>query len=139
MSFDKPTGLQTTPVQMVHLETPQFNAEVEQSVPAPVVDAEQTARLPRYRRLPYASVAIVTAVVLVVMEGVAVGLAAAGSADAATTIAVLLNFLTVIPFILGLAGLVLGPHRVWSAVAIVISVVANPFLLRSILSFFGGA
>jgi hypothetical protein len=52
-------------------------------------------------------------------------------------IAQLLIGLTVIPFVLGTVALVRGPHPRWAIAAMMVSVIANPFILRTVLSFFG--
>lgn len=92
--------------------------------------------LPR-RPLPFTTVAFVSAAVLLIAQGVAINLASTGSPVAATVIAQLLIGLTVIPFVLGVVALVRGPHRGWAIAAMIVSVIANPFILLSVLSFFG--
>jgi hypothetical protein len=92
---------------------------------------------PPRRPLPFASVAFVSAVILLITQGVAINLATTGSPAAATVIAQLLIGLTVIPFVLGTVALVRGPHRRWAIAAMMVSVIANPFILRTVLSFFG--
>lgn len=97
---------------------------------------EEPAATPR-RELPFASVAFGSAAILLITLVVAVNLASTGSPVAATVLAQLLNWLTVIPFVLGVIALVRGPHRGWAIAAMMVSVIANPFILRSVLSFFG--
>ncbi len=95
--------------------------------------AEESTRRP----LPFTSVAFVLAVALLITEGVAINLATTGSLAAATVTAQLLNGLTVIPFALGVVALVRGPYRGWAIAAMIVSVIANPFMLRTVLSLFG--
>lgn len=136
MSFDKPTGLQTTPLQTVNVETPQWGSAPVAPAQAGIVHEQSPA--PRRRALPFTSVAFVTAVTLLITEVVAINLATSGSPDAAVVIAHVLNGLTAIPFVLGIVGVVRGPHPGWAIAAMIVSVIANPFLLRTILTFFGG-
>ena len=88
--------------------------------------------------IPFTSVAVVSAVALLITEGVAISLASSGSPAAATVIAGLLLWLTVISFVLGVIALVRGPHRGWAIAAMIVSVIANPLILLTVLSFFGG-
>lgn len=97
---------------------------------------ESRTATPR-RTLPFTSTAFMTAVALLVTQFVAINLASTGSHAAATVIAQLLIGLTVIPFVLGLIGFVRGQHRGWAIAAMIVSVIANPLILRSVLSFFG--
>lgn len=89
------------------------------------------------RALPFTSVAFLTALALLITQGVAINLASSGSQAAATTIAQLLIWLTVIPFVLAVIALVRGPHRGWAIASMIVSVIANPIILRLVLSFFG--
>ena len=98
--------------------------------------AEVTAPVQRHP-LPFTSTAFLSAVVLLVTQGIAINLASTGSTAAATVIAQLLIGLTVIPFVLAVIALVRGPHRGWAIAAMIVSVIANPLLLRLTLSFFG--
>lgn len=91
----------------------------------------------KVRQLPFTSTAFVTALVLLLTESVAINLANTGSPGSATVLAQLLNWLTIIPFVLGAVALVRGPHRGWAIAAMIVSVIANPFILLNVLSFFG--
>ncbi|MEO6941578.1 MAG: hypothetical protein ABI124_01040 [Terrimesophilobacter sp.] len=93
---------------------------------------------PRVRRaLPTAHIAFAIAVVLVIIEGVAIYLASNGGALAATTLGQVLVVSTAFPLALGLFAAIRGPHREWGIAAMVVAVIANPFILLNVLSFFG--
>lgn len=102
----------------------------------PAEPAEPSARAPR-RPLPFTSTAFISATAMLLAQGVAINLASSGNGAAATVIAQLLIGLTVIPFVLAIIALVRGPHRGWAIAAMMVSVIANPLLLRLILTFFG--
>ncbi|MEO7348473.1 MAG: hypothetical protein ABIW32_01195 [Terrimesophilobacter sp.] len=104
-------------------------------VPA-VRSVPQPPEQSRHRLLPFTSVAVVTSLALLVTESMAINLANTGNPAAATGLAQWLNWLTVIPFVLGAIALVRGPHRVWAFAAMIVSVIANPFILLNVLSFF---
>lgn len=89
------------------------------------------------RAPPFTSVAFMLALALLITQGVAINLASSGSPAAATTLAQLLIWMTVIPFMLAVVALVRGPHRGWAIAAMIVSVIANPLILRLVLSFFG--
>lgn len=90
-----------------------------------------------FRRFPpLADIAFTLAAIMLIAEGVAVFLASNGNAVAATTIAKLLMVLTAVPFVLGGVAVARRNHRLWAIAAMIVSVIANPFLLLHVLSFF---
>lgn len=125
MTFDSPARMQHPPLPAMPLETPPVEAPEREHAKAPP------------RELPFASVAFGSAAILLITLMVAINLASTGSPVAATVLAQLLNWLTIIPFALGVIALVRGPHRGWAIAAMMVSVIANPFILRTVLSFFG--
>lgn len=72
-----------------------------------------------------------------IVEWVAISQATGGNATAASIIAQTLIVVTAVPFALGLIGAIRGPHRMWGIAAMLVSLVANPFILTSVLTFFG--
>ncbi len=107
---------------------------------APTVELQRPAEVAKHvarRGLPFTSAAFLTALSLLIAQGVAINLAINGSPAAATVIAQLLVWLTAIPFLLAVVALVRGPHRGWAIAAMIVSVIANPLILRFVLSFFG--
>lgn len=121
----------TTDLPGAHV--PLQTEQVPDASPEPVLPEATAPRRP----LPFASVAFASAVILLITQGIAINLAATGSPVAATVIAQILIGVTVIPFGLGAVALVRGPHRGWAIAAMMVSVIANPFILRTVLSFFG--
>ena len=99
-------------------------------------DAESAPARVR-RPLPIAYIAFAIALVLVIIEGVAIYLASNGGAMAATTLGQILVVLTAVPLALGLFAAIRGPHREWGIAAMVVAIVANPLILLNVLSFFG--
>lgn len=94
-------------------------------------------RAPRPRRpWPLTSIAFGLAVVLLIAQGVAVFLASTGEPRAASVLAEILIILTAVPFVIGIVALVRGPHRLWAIAAMIVSVIANPFILLHVLSYF---
>lgn len=89
------------------------------------------------RSAPIAYIAFGIALVLVIIEGIAIYVASNGGAVAATTLGQVLVVLTALPFALGLISAIRGPHREWGIAAMVVAVVANPLILLTVLSFFG--
>lgn len=96
-----------------------------------------TALTTFFRRFPpLADIAFTLAAFLLIMEGVAIYLANSGSPVAAGIIAKLLIVLTVVPFLLGAVALAYPKHRLWAIAAMIVSVIANPFIVLHVLSFF---
>jgi hypothetical protein len=86
---------------------------------------------------PLGYIAFGIAVLLVLAEGVAVYLASSGQPAAATIIGQVLVVLTALPLALGLVAVLRGRNREWGLAAMVLAVVANPFILINVLGFFG--
>ena len=80
--------------------------------------------------------AFALAVFFAVVTTVAVAVAAGGDYPTATTLAWFAIAGTAGSFVLGAAAAVLGRGRRWALAALVVSVVANPLLLRLILGSF---
>jgi hypothetical protein len=100
----------------------------------PAVDA---APARERRSVPLGGIAFAVAVVLVIVEAIAVTLANSGQPAAATTIGQVLVVLTALPLALGLYAAVRGMQREWGIAAMVVAVIANPLILINVLSFFG--
>ncbi|MBX3091615.1 MAG: hypothetical protein KF801_03800 [Cryobacterium sp.] len=82
-------------------------------------------------------VAFGIALVLAIIEGVAIFLASSRQPAIATTVGQILVVVTALPLALGLMVALRGPQRAWGIAAIVLAVVANPLVLLNVLSFFG--
>lgn len=109
--------------------------------PEPVLTNEETIALrPRSRPRrpwPFGIIALSIAAALVVAEGVAVYLASSGQPAAATVLGQVLVVATALPLALGLLAAIRNHQRGWGLAAMVVSVVANPFILVNLLAFFG--
>ena len=130
MMIDGPSEVQKT-------TSPQFSTEAALPTEARSLAEHPPAASRKRRALPFTSTAFVAALALLITESTAINLANTGNPAAATVLAQLLNWLTVIPFALGVVALVRGPHRGWAIAAMIVSVIANPFILLTVLSFFG--
>ena len=80
--------------------------------------------------------AVVLAAAFGVLVGVAVAAAAEGDQATGTALAWFAIVGTVFTFALGVAAIVLHRGRRWGVVAIILSLLANPWILTQILSFF---
>ena len=97
---------------------------------------EQAVREPR-RPLALGHVAFGIAVLLVIVEGVAVYLGSYGEPVVATVLGQVLVVITAFPFALGLLAVIRNRNREWGIAAMVLSVIANPFILINLLGLFG--
>ncbi len=100
-------------------------------------EVETRPRTPR-RTWPLSHVAFGIAVLLVILEGVAVYLANFGEPLAATVLGQVLVVCTALPFALGLLAVIRNRKRGWGIAAMVLSLIANPVLLLNLLRLFGG-
>lgn len=98
---------------------------------------DEVAPVPERRRLPLGLVAFAVAVVLAILEIVAIALANSGEPGAATVLGQVLVLLTALPLALGLYAAVRGMNRGWGIAAVAVAVLANPLILVNLLSFFG--
>jgi hypothetical protein len=80
--------------------------------------------------------AVVAALVFAVVHVVAIAEAAGGNYRSATILAWIAIGGTTATLLTGVAALVLDRGRRWSAVAVILSLFANPFVLTQILRFF---
>ena len=103
---------------------------------APGSAAEDAAREPR-RPWPLGYPAFGIAVLLVITEGIAVYLGSIDEPVAATILGQALVVTTAFPFALGLLAVSRHRQREWGLAAMVLSVIANPFILINVLGFFG--
>jgi hypothetical protein len=110
-------------------ETPQEQTALEPEPEAP-------AHEPR-RPWPLGYVAFGIAVLLVILEGIAVYLGSFGEPVVATVLGQVLVVITAFPFALGLLAVIRNRNREWGIAAMVLSVIANPFILINVLGFFG--
>jgi hypothetical protein len=85
-------------------------------------------------RLGIAATAL--AAVLAVIVAIAVGTAAEGDHATGTVLAWVAIVGTAMTFALGIAAIVLRRGRRWGAVAVILSLLVNPWILMQILSFF---
>lgn len=99
-------------------------------------EVERRPRAPR-RNWPLGHTAFGLAVLLVILEGVAVYLASFGQPVAATILSQVLVVVTVIPFALGLLAVIRNRKRGWGIAAMALSLFANPVILLTVLRFFG--
>ena len=90
------------------------------------------------RPLPLGALALTAAVVFAVMHGVAVATAADGGYAAATALAWAVIVGTVASLLLGAAAVVQRRGRRWGAIAIAVSLLANPLVLVWLLGAVGG-
>ncbi len=120
---------------------PWAQAPAGESSPAtpPVVEEPVVDERPRKARKPWplGYVAFGIAVLLVIAEGVAVYLGSFGEPAVATIIGQVLVVVTAFPFALGLLAAIRNRKREWGIAAMVLAVIANPFILINVLGFFG--
>lgn len=113
------------------------------AVPQPIEEGAAAAtapdELPRAPRRPWplGYLAFGIAVLLVLLEGVAVYLGSFGEPAIATVIGQVLVVVTAFPFALGLLAVIRKRNREWGIAAMVLAVIANPFILINVLGFFG--
>ncbi len=100
------------------------------------IEAELRPRRPR-RTWPLGHIAFGFAVLLVILEGVAVYLASSGEPGVATVLGQVLVVATALPLALGLLAVIRNRKRGWGIAAMILSLVANPVLLLTALRFFG--
>ena len=104
-------------------------------------DAEEPASSPprrrrRRSRTQLGMTAFGLAAVLALVDIAAIMLATAGDWTTGTLLGVMSSVLTILSLGLGLAAIVLNRGRAWGLAAGILSIVANPWLLTRILSFF---
>lgn len=90
------------------------------------------------RPLPIGLIALIIAVLFVALEVTGVILALDGQNAAATLIGQIVTLGTALPALLGLAAVITGWSRGWGALAVLISVLANPLVLNSVLEWGAG-
>jgi len=114
------------------------NHAAEQAVAgSPEADATRiTAADRRALALP-GLLAVLAAGFFAVLHGVAVGAAAGGDNTTATVLAWTVIVGTIATLLLGVVAVVSGRGRRWGALAVVLSLLANPFVLMRVLGFFG--
>lgn len=105
---------------------------VEPLEPEVVVEPEPQDA-PRRRSTIVGALAVLVAVVAAVVTGVGVGVASNGAYDAGTVLAWVAIVLSAVAVLGGLVALVVGWGRWWGAVAVVLGVAANPWLLATVL------
>lgn len=103
--------------------------------PGEIAQEEQPREL--WRPWPLGYLAFGIAVLLVIVEGVAVYLGSFGEPAVATIIGQFLVVFTAFPFALGLLAVIRNRNREWGVAAMVLAVIANPFILINVLGFFG--
>ncbi len=89
---------------------------------------------PRSRRLGV--VTFVLAVVLLALDGVALGLLAADAVSPAAVLALVILLASVVVGVIGLMAAVLRHGRWWGVAAVVLSSLSNPFVLVWLISRF---
>jgi hypothetical protein len=100
----------------------------------PVADQPRRRRRRSRARLGIAAFGLAAALALT--DVLAIALASAGYWSVGTVLGVAASGLTILSLGLGLAAIVLGRGRGWGIAASILSLVANPWLLTRILSFF---
>jgi hypothetical protein len=83
--------------------------------------------------------AVLLVLAFAVVHVVAIVVATGGGYVLASQLAIVAIVGTIITLVLGIGTFVLRAGRRWGAVAVVLSIVANPIALRYILDFFGTA
>ena len=90
-----------------------------------------------HRPWPFGLIAFAIAVLLVVAEIAALSLANAGKFEPATILGQLLIALTVLPLVFGVLAIIRRRGLGFAIAAIVVAVLANPFIQVSLFAFFG--
>lgn len=94
--------------------------------------------VPRVRRpWPFGLIAVALTALLIVLQIVAISLTASGEFGAATVLAEILGFATVLPLVVGLLAIIRNQGRTWGIVAVAASLLTNPLVLVGVLGFFG--
>lgn len=84
-------------------------------------------------------IALLAALVVPVLAGIAVGAATDGDAAGGTVLGWLAIWFSVGAVLLGLVAVLFRMGRVWGAIAIVVGALANPWLQLQLLRWLGGA
>lgn len=138
-AWTDPLGKASAAPELPIAEPPAFQTPVTERLAAGTPVAEtQPAEGPAKAHSPWplGYIAFGIAVLLVIAEGVAVYLASSGQPAAATIVGQVLVVLTALPLALGLVAALRGRNREWGIAAMVLAVVANPFILINVLGFF---
>jgi hypothetical protein len=110
-------------------------------LPAEAPAAEQPESEPTRPAVPRWIVgvaALVFAVATIVVHIVGIVVASGGDWEAGTALGYVAIGTSILGFAVGVVAVVLGRGRVLGVVAVVLSILANPFVLLQVLNFFGG-
>lgn len=118
---------------------PPAGAPAEPGIPEPGIPDPAPAKPPRTPTAALGWAALAIAVLFAIADAVAVILAVQRSWTTATLIAQASNLGTAIAFVAGLFALRYRPSRRLGIAAMVLAVVANPFILTQLLGFLGGS
>ena len=111
---------------------------MREAMPDEFVPHEEQIEAPTPRRpWPFGLIAFAVALLLVIAEIVALSLANAGKFEPATIIGQLLIALTLLPLVLGVLAILRHRGLGFGIAAIVVAVLANPFIQVSLFAFFG--
>lgn len=129
-----PGELDKVPIKVVPIY---FDPVVEQAPEEPlepeVVVEPEPADAPRRRLGIVGGLSVVAAIVAAVLTGVGVGVASAGAYDAGTVLAWAAIVVSAAAVLGGLVALIVGWGRWAGAVAVVLGLAANPWLLATVL------
>ncbi|MBX3089914.1 MAG: hypothetical protein KF772_04945 [Cryobacterium sp.] len=98
--------------------------------------AEQKSLRPPRGFWPLGAISVVLAVIMLILEAVAIVLANTQKPAPATTLAVILNWATILPLLLGVLAMIFGKQRKLGFAGVLMSLVANPFLLTQLMNLF---
>ncbi len=87
---------------------------------------------------PLGAVSVVLAAIMLILEAVAIALANSEKPGPATTLALILNWATILPVLLGVLAMIFGKQRKLGLAGALMALVANPFLLTQLMNLFSG-
>jgi hypothetical protein len=134
----EPGAIERVPLKVVpiFIDEPSPEPTHEPSPEPPTPDAAEPTPRAKTSRLGAAAVAL--AVLAGALQGVAIAVATGGDFGAATALAIAAIALAVLAVIAGIVAIVLNRGRRLGVAAVVVGVVANPWLLQGILRLVGG-
>jgi len=130
-----PGDVERVPLKVV----PIFVQPIEEEPEAPEEEPAEVVEEPARRRSPY--VGIVAAVLALGTVGVhvaAIAVATAGDFPTGTYLGYVAIGLSVLAAVVGVTAVIIGHGRVWAIPAIAVAVLANPWVLLTVLRFLSG-
>lgn len=137
--MSEPVPERPTPDQLT-IPLPEFEASDPAAETVAISEVGEGAgpkplRAPR-GHWPLGAISVVLAVIMIILEAVAIALANTQEPAPATTLAVILNWATILPFLLGVLAMIFGKQRKLGFAGTLMALVANPFLLTHLLNLF---